>query len=350
MGFAKAFNLASINELTHSISKPFGVLWLLTTVLFLVTFFLLLSHSDNWWIFGLAAVILSQFLIFTTWSDAKWGTIANIIILIPVIIGYFQNRPDSFENRFESIVKEQLATSVQSELLTANDISHLPQMVQKYLRYTNAIGKPKVHNFSATLTGEMKLDQDRPWLNIISRQYNFYKKRSRTFYIESKMFGIPFDGLHSYLGEKAVMEIKVGSIFTVADARGDLMTKSETVTLFNDMCIFAPATLIDPSIEWKDVDSLTAEATFTNAGHQIKALLYFNEKGQLIDFSSEDRYESADGKEYKNYRWTTPVNEYQNLNGQNLPAYGEAIWHYPDGPFVYAKFNIAAVEYNCRGI
>ncbi|KAA3622193.1 MAG: hypothetical protein DWQ02_26460 [Bacteroidetes bacterium] len=353
MGFAKAFSLASLEELSHSISKPFGIIWLITTILFLVTFIMLITNGNGWWIAGLAAIILSQIIIISTWSDAKWGTLANIIILIPVVMGYFQNRSDSFKNRFESIVQEQLATQHQPELLSKADMEHLPPVVQKYLEYTNVIGKPKVHNFSATLTGEMKLGQDKPWLNIISRQYNFYKKRSRTFYIESKMFGIPFDGLHSYLEDEAVMEIKVGSIFSVADARGDLMTKSETVTLFNDMCIFAPATLIDPTIDWKEVDALTAEATFSNAGHEIKALLFFNEKGQLVDFSSNDRYESADGKAYKNYQWTTPVKDYRGLNGQNIPAYGEAIWHYPDGPFVYAKFNIEAVDYNVteyRGI
>lgn len=347
MGFAKAFNLASFEQLTHSISRPMGLLWLFTTLLFLVSQVLLIGKIDYWWLMGLAGILLSQVLILSTWSDAKAGTIANLIILIPVIIGYFQNRPDSFKNRFETVVQEQLAPSLNPELITETDLAHLPPIVQKYLQYTGALGKPKVHNFSATLTGEMKMNQENPWLNIRSRQYNFYKKRSRTFYIESKMFGVPFDGLHSYIGDQAIMDIKVASIYPVANAKGDLMTQSETVTLFNDMCIFAPATLIDSTIQWKEIDPLTVEATFSNAGHQIQAQLFFNDTGELIDFSSNDRYESADGIEYKNYKWTTPIKNYQEINGYKIPAYGEAIWHYPDGPFVYARFNISEVEYNC---
>jgi len=27
-------------------------------------------------------------------------------------------------------------------------------------------------------------------------------------------------------------------------------------------------------------------------------------------------------------------------------TYGEAIWHYPDGKFIYGKFNLQQVEYN----
>ena len=49
------------------------------------------------------------------------------------------------------------------------------------------------------------------------------------------------------------------------------MTQGETVTMFNDMCVMAPATLIDPAIVWEPVDARTARASFTNAGYRIRA-------------------------------------------------------------------------------
>jgi hypothetical protein len=36
LGFAKAFHLGNIQQLTHSISKPLGLLWALVAILFLV--------------------------------------------------------------------------------------------------------------------------------------------------------------------------------------------------------------------------------------------------------------------------------------------------------------------------
>jgi hypothetical protein len=39
MGFVKGFQLAEISQLTQSISKPMGVLWLFATILFLFSFF-----------------------------------------------------------------------------------------------------------------------------------------------------------------------------------------------------------------------------------------------------------------------------------------------------------------------
>ena len=69
------------------------------------------------------------------------------------------------------------------------------------------------------------------------------------------------------------------------------MTQGETVTMFNDMCIMAPATLIDPAIDWEAVDAHTARARFTNAGHTIHAELSFNEAGELTNFVSDDRFQ-----------------------------------------------------------
>jgi hypothetical protein len=121
------------------------------------------------------------------------------------------------------------------------------------------------------------------------------------------------------------------------------MNKTETVTLFNDMCLMVPATLIDKRIHWEPIDSLTTKVIFTNRGISISATLYFNEMGQLINFTSYDRTAISDMKQY---RFSTPVKDYKNMNGINVPTYGEAIWHYPDGEFVYGKFNLKTIQYN----
>jgi len=107
--------------------------------------------------------------------------------------------------------------------------------------------------------------------------------------------------------------------------------------------LMAPATLIDSRIQWEAIDGASAKATFTNQGVSISAILYFNEKGQLVDFVSDDRYAVADMKQY---RFSTPAGNYKNFNGYNIMSYGEAIWHYPDGKFTYGKFNLQSVEYN----
>jgi hypothetical protein len=66
----------------------------------------------------------------------------------------------------------------------------------------------------------------------------------------------------------------------------------------------------------------------------------------LINFVSDDRFYSPTGKTYEKVRWSTPVSNYKNTNGYNLPTYGEAVWNFPEEDFTYAKFNIKEIQYN----
>jgi hypothetical protein len=319
----------------------------MTALLLITTAIFYSLGKDSWWIFGATAIIISQILIILSWSDAKFGTIANLIILFPVIIAYADYQPTSYKNIFKAEVEKGLKRFSTQALLTEEEIKHLPIPVQKYLIYTGSVGKEKIQNIRVISSGGIKLKPDSDFLNYNATQYNFFDQPARAFFIKSKMYGLPFDGLHLYIGRNATMRIKVASLIQVVDAKGPEMNKGETVTMFNDMCFLAPPSLIDKNIEWETVDSLTVKAKFTNQENTITAVLFFNEKGELVNFSSKDRYESADGKVYKSYEWTTPLKNYKDYNGRKLASYGEAIWHKPSGEYCYIKFNVINIEYNC---
>ena len=117
----------------------------------------------------------------------------------------------------------------------------------------------------------------------------------------------------------------------VVDAKGQEMNQGETVTMFNDMCLLAPATLISRSIRWEEIDSVTVKGFFSNQGNTVSAVLTFDPSGALRNFVSNDRYLSEDGKTYLSYPWSTPVGEYGEFGGRKIAAGGEAIWHMPRG-------------------
>jgi hypothetical protein len=123
---------------------------------------------------------------------------------------------------------------------------------------------------------------------LTAEHYNFVDEPARFFYLNGSMFMIPVQGYHRYAGPSATMRVKAAALMPVVDASGNEMNQGETVTMFNDMCVMAPATLIGPAIRWKPVDALTARASFTNAGHTIRAELSFNEGGELTNFWSDD--------------------------------------------------------------
>jgi hypothetical protein len=295
----------------------------------------------------MAAVLVSQIVIFQSWTDAKFGSIANVIILVPIIVSLLNALPSKYQHRYRAEVERRLLTTDTSSIVTSEDVQHLPAPLQNYLRYVGAIGRPKIHNFRAVFQGGMKRTRESGWMDISSQQYDFLDDPARFFYIESTLFGIPFDGLHVYIGNSATMQIKVAALFEIVDAKGEKMYQGETVTLFNDMCLMAPVTLIDKTIQWESVGSQAVKGRFTNKGITITAVLSFNEKGELTNFISNDRFHSADGKLYTSYPWSTPVREYKDFGGRKVPSHGEAIWQTPEGEYSYAKFQLLEIEYNC---
>ena len=124
------------------------------------------------------------------------------------------------------------------------------------------------------------------------------------------------------------------------------MDQGETVTVFNDMCFMAPASLISEAIQWEAVDDLNVKAVFTNAGISISARLEFNLDGQLVNFYSNDRFLSKDGKSFENLPWSTPISDYQEIDGRMIPTSGVTIWHYPDHEYPYGRFKVKEVRYN----
>ncbi len=342
LGFVKAYRLSEVSQLTQEISRPAGLLWLAAAILFLATGALYLSGNDKLWpVLAFVSIILSQALIFMAWQDARFGTVANVIILLVAIAAFGSW---SFENSYRRDVRENLqrTNKLESELITEADLQPLPAPVQKYLRYAGVVGKPRVKNARITFTGQMR-DKGQDWFDFTTEQHNFFDEPARLFFMKASVKGLPANGYHAYEGDHAGMQVKLLSLFPVVNLEGKEMFEGETVTLFNDMCLMAPATLIDNRIEWEAIDSISAKATFTNQGVSISAVLYFNEEGQLADFISDGRYAAADMKQY---RFSTPVRDYRDFNGYNIMSYGEAIWHYPDGKFTYGKFNLQSVEYN----
>jgi hypothetical protein len=277
------------------------------------------------------------------------GTIATFMLVV-ILLGARGTPPSRYAGRFEADVQRRVVSTPTPAILTETDIRDLPFPVQNYLRFTGAVGKPRIVNFRAVMRGRMRRGADSAWVEIRSRQYNFFDDPARLFFIESSMYGIPFDGYHAYTGSTATMQIAVAGLVEVVDARGPQMDQGETVTMFNDMCLFAPSTLIAPSLRWELIDSCTVRGIFTNKGHTISAVLTFDPSGALKNFVSYDRFLCEDGTTYLNYPWSTPVHAFEVRAGRRIPSAAEAVWHYPAGPRSYAQFDFTAFDYNVSAL
>ena len=347
MGFAKAFGWAQPAALQTPISRPAGLLWLTTTLLLLASTGLILMARQEWWLPAIVGIVLSQVLIVATWNEAKAGTIVNVLLLLPVVVTALAAAPGGFRATYDHEVAARLRQPpAEIKLLTEADIAHLPAVVRRYLAFVGAVGKPQVWNYRLRFDGGLRNGPADEWMKVVMHQQSFVDPPARLFLVESSKFGIPFNAFHRYIGPEATFQVKLASLLTVVDARGPEMNQSETVTMLNDMCLLAPATLIDRRMKWEELDERNVRVTWTNEGNTVSAVLTFDPSGALVNFVSEDRSRTTDGKRFEKLRWSTPVQEWRDFNGRKLPYRAEASWNLPEGEFAYARFEIAEAEYN----
>ncbi|HNO25547.1 MAG TPA: hypothetical protein PKK94_21375 [Leptospiraceae bacterium] len=253
----------------------------------------------------------------------------------------------SMRSDFINTVKQDFKDNnhMSADILTEKDISHLPEAVRKYLRHTKSVGQPKVKNFRAEFTGGMRGNPGDDYMKLESVQYNFYNNPSRYFYMIAKKMALPAFGLHMYKQGSATFQVRLLNLFTVVDAKGEKMNQAETVTLFNDMCFIAPPTLIDRRIKWEKINDRSVKGIYTNGKISISAVLHFNEKGELVNFLSNDRFHT-DGVKYESYPWETPVETYKEFNGYLLPSRAKLVYKRSDGDFTYGELEYKSVKYN----
>ncbi|WP_422485870.1 DUF6544 family protein [Gudongella sp. DL1XJH-153] len=274
-------------------------------------------------------------------------TIGLIILVVIVVMGIISSL-NLTNRKYQKLVEDGLGSESKEEieLINSDDLTEVPELVRKYLNYVGVVGTEKVHNFRIVLDGEMKMKRDAKFSSHSAQQTSFIDQGIRLFYMDLYMNGIKISGLHHFDNDDARMKIKVLDIFTVVDEYGENMRRAETVTFFNDMVIFAPQTLISKKISWEDINESSVKATFTHNGITIDAMLFFDEEGKLINFISEDRLALENDGLNSPVPWSTPISEYQHINGLNLPKYGEAVWHYDDGEFTYITLNVRSIKYN----
>lgn len=349
LGFTKAFRLADVTQLAQPVTQVAGLFWLAAAALCLMAAGAMFFAPRWSWAFGAAAIVMSQAVILTSWNDARFGSIPNVVLLVAVVYGFASRGPLSLRAEFErDLTAEWPSTNPESSRsITEADLSALPDPVQRYLRRAGVVGRSAVTDFRATWKGRMRSTPDGPWMTFTAEQLDIVDTPQRFFMMDARMKGLPVDVLHAFDDDGATMRVKLLSVRSVADAAGPELTRAETVTLFNDLCCLAPGSMLSPSITWEPVDEHTATAHFTLGANTITAELRFDDLGDLVDFVADGRGALCrDGRTVTPMRWSTPLRAYAQVGPARVATKAEVMWHPDSGDWTYGEFELTSLAYN----
>jgi len=270
------------------------------------------------------------------------GVVIVIIILFITISKFLFDKKVTKE---VGMLTEE-GSKAQSKTFSFNDLEGLPEPVQRYFKYTLRDGQEHIRFVRLKQVGEFRMKENQPWMPIKAEQY--FTTEDPAFIWRVKLTMAPFIGIEGrdmYYQGKGNMLIKLLSTITVADAAGSEMDISSLIRFLSEAPWFPTALLPSDYIEWKEIDSNSAQAVIKDNGYTASGIFTFNEKGEIIKFVTNDRYMEADGKYFKE-QWAGYYKNYQEIEGMKIPTEGEVEWNLSDKDLQYAKLKITDIQYN----
>lgn len=344
MGFVKAFQIAEINQLTQSISKPIGMLWLVTSLLFLFSLILFLFKRDGWFVISIIAVVASQIAIILFWNDAKFGTIANSIILLVSVVAYGSYQFNTMVQKESEIILQDIQLENLSVILE-EDIAHLPKIIQKWMHNSGVIGKENIVSVSLTQKGEMRTKLGSTWMTFTAIQH--FNVENPAFVWTTKVDAMPIlkmigrDKLYHGEGE---MLIKLASLIPVVnEGNNPKINQGAMVRFLAESCWF-PSLAISDSITWETINDTLAKATLTAHGKSVSGVFNFSPDGDLISFEAQRYYGGKNDSKLE--RWHVNMLSYRTFNGIKIPNKSTVTWKLKEGDFNWLNLEITDIKFN----
>lgn len=348
MGFAKAFDFGNIAQFGKDISKPMGLLWLLTGLLFIVSGILYLMKRETWPILVIVAVVVSQILIFTVWADAKFGTIANVIILLVGIVGLGHCQFNKMVQK-ESKGLLQTIQVKDTAVITESDISHIPEIVQKWMQNSGVIGRESIVSVRLKQKGEMKTKPESKWMPFTATQY-FNVERPAFIWSTEVDFMPMFNmvGRDKFINGEGAMLIKLANVIPVVNEGDNEKINSAAMLRYLAEMVWFPSAALNEYIQWKSIDSNSAQASFTLYGETVSGIFNFSDEGNFESFEA-DRYYGG-GKDASLETWSVKAEGHKTFNNIKIPNKCNVTWKLKEGDFNWLNLEIMELEFNIKAL
>lgn len=276
LGFIKGFEFKEVKALTLPISKMAGICWLLATGLLLTYSISFIVNHKYQWIFGLMAVVVSQLLVIFFWKDAKFGTIANIIIFLVVLVAFGQYQ-------FNTRVAKETAKVLQRddrnhlELITDRSLENLPIPVKRWLKNSGVVGKPYTATAKVLQSAQLKMKPDQEqWLPATATQFTNLQVPAFIWNVDVKMNSlIHFYGRDKLINGDGSMLIKLNALFNIVNESGPKISEGSMQRYLGELVWF-PTLVLNDHITWQSVNDTTAIATLNYQGNEVSGTFSFN--------------------------------------------------------------------------
>ncbi len=230
------------------------------------------------------------------------------------------------------------------ERISEADLKDLPRAVQRYLKYSGVVGKPRYQVVRLTQEGEMCMAPGKKWIPLKAVEYYITSKPGFVWF--GKINFAPLvsaTAVDSYVGGEGRMLVKLISTIPVVNQKGDEMKQASLMRFLNEMTWF-PTAFLNDNISWEQIDDRSALVMIMDHGLEAEGTLKIDDTGRMVDFVAKRH--RLEGKELKLRTWRTPISVHGDIAGLNLPVEGEALYELETGDFPYIRVQVTNLEFD----
>ncbi len=235
----------------------------------------------------------------------------------------------------KKLIAQFLSSSKQvSGIYEENQIGHVPEPAQRYLKYAVAESRRYVSQAYLKHIGEFK--PSRKWTPIKGEEYFTIQPPGFVWFGKVRFIS----AIDTYQQGFGRMQIKLLSTFKLVDAKGEEFNQGELVRWLSETPWFPTALLPSENIRWEAIDANSAKIHLTDHGLTVEGTFFFNEDGKISKFKAK---RSGNGKLQD---WICHYYDYREVDGFYVPFYVDASWEAESEEYKYAKFKIKSIEYD----
>jgi hypothetical protein len=267
-----------------------------------------------------------------------------VIVIISIIIGDIL-----WGNYTSNLTKELIVNNKKiDEQVNLDELSSLPEIVQKYFRLVLKDGAPVINRATITQIGEFRMNPgSEEWLDMKAIQNFTAGNRGFVWSATITMFPpVNIKVIDSYINGKGAMKGKVLSLITVIDEREKKELNKAVLQRYLAESVWFPTALLpSQGVKWTEIDGKRASATINDSGVTVSLVFGFNNKGEIVEVYTSERYREVN-REYRLFPWKGEFSDYTEIQGYRIPSVAEVAWVLEDGTFPYWRANIKRVDFD----
>jgi hypothetical protein len=258
-----------------------------------------------------------------------------VATLALIFIGGKFFRSFQFKNEVEELFAQ--SNNISAKTLSYEQLSNLPEPVQRYFRHVLKDGQPYISYVRLTHDGQFRAGLDKDFTNIEGEQYFTAEKPGFIWKGTTSMF----TARDMYVADKGRLIVTLFSLYNIVNGSGENFNEGELQRWLAESVWFPTNLLPSERNQWSPIDANSAKLLFKYRDISFSYIVTFNEIGEISQMETKRFW----GEE-KREAWLCKMADYREINGVIVPTKAEVIWKLEKGEVSYAKFNVKKIEYD----